>query len=187
MNMRRRVMSVLIVLLLIIVPVFANTDWTEGKTLGDIPHKEIQNSFISSMTKGNVDSVLPYPANLELVAEHKSGELHPVSYSLYLYENPHIYIPVTLRSNKLLVTFSDDYGATCSFKMTKGFADNRIRFDELHSLAITELMLGSDHLNVNIVDGKRIYDFRVDTSNYERALVSLLAGDMVPQHGGRSQ
>ena len=176
--MRRRFISVLLLLILLITPVFANTDWTESKTLGNIPHEEITYPYLSSVSKGTLERrTLPYPANLEVAIEYDADDVHSLRYTLYLYEK-NIYVPVTLTSrNKVTVTLTDDEENSINLNITDRFADNRIGFDELQSLAFTEMMMGSDYVDIKIVDRKDVYTFRVDTRKYARRISSMLLSE----------
>ena len=173
--MRRRFISVLLLLILLITPVFANTDWIESKTLGNM-HKELEVPYLSSISKGNLDrNALPYPANIEIVVEYDRDALHPLSYTLYLYEK-NIYVPVTLTSrNKLAVTISDDAGQSITLNLKKGgYEDNRITLNDMQSLAFTEMMFGSSYVDIEIVDRRNVYTFRVDTRRYVASIVDML-------------
>lgn len=175
--MRRRFISVLLLLILLITPVFANTDWVESKTLANM-HKELEVPYLSSISKGTLESrSLPYPANIEIAVEYDRDALHPLSYTLYLYEK-NIYVPVTLTArNKLVVTISDDAGQSITLNLKRGYEDNRITLDEMQSLAFTEMMFGSRYVDIRIVDHRNVYTFRVDTRRYVGSIVDMLSAE----------
>ena len=174
--MRRRLTAVLLLLILLITPVFANTGWTESKALGNIPHKELSATYLASMTKGNLEKkALPYPANLEMTVEYDEEGLHPLSYNLYLYENPHAYIPVTLKAkNNLVLTVSNDMGNSITLNIKNGYEDNRIQLRDMQALAFTEMMVGSRYVDIQVVDVRNVYTFRVDTRDYARSINRML-------------
>ena len=173
--MRRRFISVLLLLILLITPVFANTDWIESKTLGNM-HKELEVPYLSSISKGTLErKALPYPANIEIAVEYEKDGIHPLSYTLYLYEK-NVYVPVTLTAkNKLVVTISDDEGESITINLKKGvYEDNRITLNEMQSLAFTEMMFGSSYVDIKIVDFRNVYTFIVDTRRYVGSIVDML-------------
>ena len=182
MNNRRRFISILLVLLFVIAPIFADVDWTKGKVLGNVPHNEVGYPYISNITKGEVvKKVLPYPANLEIAVEHEADAFHPLTYTLFLYGNPHNYTPVTLTSSSLEISLRGLTGNVISFPVTKGIKNNSIRLTGYEALLFSEVFLNHSPVTVSVKDGSNVYSFVIDTNTFNGKVAGILRDCMVAE------